>query len=145
MDGSAIALDVSTTIKATSDLSLYGRYANIGANFLSPQQGFREPINLFAGGVSWSPVRWITSSVTASMARRPVKRIVRKLCIDLVRYFARSGTAAILRIASQSGPSSTETASLRFLTITELSRTRFYANATRIKNSGPASSQLQLG
>ncbi|MGB4990468.1 MAG: stalk domain-containing protein, partial [Pyrinomonadaceae bacterium] len=65
-EGFDTAMDVTGTFQLRENLSVYGRYTHVGRNFLGPQSGIREPIDLKAAGLSWSPVKWLTTSVNAS-------------------------------------------------------------------------------
>src|SRR6185369_13140282 len=71
VDGFGAAIDAAGTFQLTRELSLQGRYAHIGANFLSPQSGIREPLDLKAAGVAWSPRKWLSTSLNASVSNRP--------------------------------------------------------------------------
>ncbi|MFL6373608.1 MAG: stalk domain-containing protein [Pyrinomonadaceae bacterium] len=147
VNGWAPAADISASFKARSNLSFFGRYIHIGANFLSPQRGFREPIDSAAGGLSYSPVRWLNASVNVSRARR---------------LGAATGTDSFVSTSISLSPgigkpqfyfSHTESSSLAirrgeftvFNFSQALHRARIYANTTRVKNIGPASINVQFG
>ena len=69
--GSDIAMDLGATYHVAENLSVQGRYAHVGTNFISPQSGVREPIDLKAAGVTWSPLKWLSASTPAPLNGRP--------------------------------------------------------------------------
>ncbi len=145
--GIGMAIDLAASYQATSNLSFQGRFAHIDSNFLAPQTGVREPVNLKAGGVSWSPVKWLTTSVNASTTRRPN---------DTGRAESFMSTSIVLSPGGakpQFYVSHTQSSSRNYrkgeFTLINFSKSfqrfRVFANATRVKNIGPASVTTQLG
>lgn len=147
VSGLGAAYEFSGTYRATERLSLQGRIAHVGANFLTPQSGVREPHDLRAGGVSWSPTRWLTTSFNGSWTSRPGDA-------------GRSESYVSSSVAISPGEnkptfyvSHTQSSSQAFrrgeFTLANFSknfrRVRLFANATRIKNVGPASASVQIG
>ncbi|MEJ7623868.1 MAG: hypothetical protein WKF34_07725 [Pyrinomonadaceae bacterium] len=145
--GRGVALDIAATYRVSDELNLQGRYTRIGRNFLSPQSGVREPLDLKAGGLAWTPVKWLSASVNASTASRPGDP----------RHDSRFVTASVAVTPSASGPrfyiSHTQSRGglIRSGAFTllngskDFSRLRIYLNATRIQNIGPATLGAQLG
>lgn len=147
VNGNSVAIDLTGTYQVTDRLAFYGRFAEIGRNFLTPQAGIREPLSLRAAGASYSPVSWLTASVNASTARRPgeigraesfVTAAVGIAPSGLKPRFYLSHTASSSRLY-RSGSFTLLNASKEF------SRWRLYLSATRIKTIGPANSNVQLG
>ncbi len=147
VDGIASAYEVSGSYQMSENLSVQGRIAQIGSNFLAPQVGTREPLNVRSGGVAWSPVRWLTTSLTASSTKRPNS-------MDSTETYV-SGTVSVS--PGENKPtfylSHTRSSSLLYkkgdFTLANFSqsfrRVRLFASASRVKNFGPASATVQLG
>lgn len=66
VNGLGASLNLSGSLQLTDQLIVQGRYAYVGANFLSAQSGLLDPIKLAAGGISWQPKRWLTASMSGS-------------------------------------------------------------------------------
>ncbi|HEV7700473.1 MAG TPA: hypothetical protein VGO43_09630 [Pyrinomonadaceae bacterium] len=141
------AIDVSASIQATDDLGFQARYTHVGRNFVSPQHGSREAIDLSSAGVSWSPRKWLSTTMNFSTARRPgepgrgesfVTAAAGATRGDGRTRFYISHTAS-RSAAFRSGAFTLVNAS------TEWRHIHFYANATRIKTIGPVSMNAQFG
>lgn len=145
--GYGAAVDLAGTFQVTGNLAIQGRYANIGANFLSPQSGLREPVVLKAGGVTWSPTDWLSASLNASTARRPGDDTQNnKFVTAAFAINPRPGLPRLYFSHTQSGTSQIRSAAFTILTASkEFSRLSLYLNATRIKTLGPAAMNAQLG
>ncbi len=151
-DGSRVrgfgsAFDLSGSVQVTENLTLHAQYAYTAPNFLSPQAGIREPVDLKAAGVSWSPRKWLSGSLSASSSKRPGTNAQNnKYITGTLNITPRSGLPTIFFSHTQS--SSTQLRSAAFTLVTaskDFSRFRIFANATRIKTIGAASVNAQLG
>lgn len=147
INGTAPAIDLAATYQIAESLSVQGRYAFIGRNFLSPQNGARDPLDLKAAGVNWSPKKWLSTSFNASIAKRPG---------DATKQ-DRSATAAVAITPGGTSPrfyfSHTQNSSIQarssafslFNASKDFSRWRVFLNATRVKTLGTATSNAQFG
>ena len=146
-DGSGAAVDVAGTFQVTGDLAVQGRFTKIGKNFLSPQSGVREPLDLKAAGLTWSPTKWLSTSLSASTAGRPGDAMHNNNFATAA--FAVTPGAGLPRFyVSHTAGSTSQIRSSAFTLLNaskEFSRLRLFLNATRIKNLGPASMNAQLG
>ena len=145
--GYAAAIDLAGTFQLTSQLAVQARYARIGENFLSPQSGLREPIDLKAAGVTWSPKKWFSTSVNASVIHRPGDRAKRDEFVTTAFSVTPGGTAPRFYFShTQSSTSQLRSAAFTLFNASkEFSRWRLFINATRIKTFGPASYNSQVG
>ena len=147
VDAFASALDISGTVQLTDNLSVQARYTFIGRNFLSPQSGMREPIDLKAAGITWSPTKWLSASVNASTIRRP--GAAAKLDKSITTGFSVTpGGSAPRFYFSHTQNSSTQVRSAAFSLFNaskEFSRWRLFVNATRVAGLGPATVNTQIG
>jgi len=146
-DGFAAALDLSGTYQVTDDLTVQARYTNIGHNFLSPQAGLREPLDLKAAGVTWSPARWLSTSLNASTARRPGDDTQNnKYVTAAVTITPLSGLPRVYFSHTESRTSQIRSGQFTTLNASQdFRRLRIFFNATRIKNLGPVSVNAQIG
>jgi hypothetical protein len=147
IDGAGAAVNLSGSLQLTDQLIVQGRYAYVGQNFLSPQNGLLEPTRLEAGGVSWQPKQWITAGLSVSAATRPGKS----------DDFNRSETATLNLTPSDRWPTvffshtQSSTPQLRDAAFTlvsaakRFSRWRLFLNGSRIKTFGPPSLNAQGG
>ncbi len=146
-DGMGTALDLAATFQLAENISIQGRYAHVGANFLSPQAGMREPIDLKAAGLTWSPAKWLTASFNASTARRPFAD-GRAESFASAAFGITPGGAKPRIYLSHTQSSSRLYRSGAFTLINaskEFQGWRLYVNATRIKTIGAASVNAQFG
>ncbi len=145
--GVGMAVDLAGSYQAASNLSFQGRFAHIGSNFLAPRTGIREPIDLKAGGVSWSPAKWLTASVNASTTRRPNDTGRAESFVSTSIAVSPGGTQPQFFIShTQSSSRSYRTGEFTLINFSKsFHRARFFASATRIKNTGPASVNTQFG
>ena len=145
--GYGSAVELVGTFQATEELAFQTRYTNIGKTFLSPQSGWREPLDLKAAGVTWSPTKWLSTSFNASTARRPGDPTQNNRY--LTSAFAITPSTGLPRFyVTHTQTSASQFKSGAFSTINvskEFSSLRLYLNATRIKNIGPASVNAQIG
>jgi hypothetical protein len=148
IDGSAAAVDIAGTFQITGNLAVQARFAHIGTNFLGPQSGQREPINLKTASVTWSPGSWLSTSVTASLARSPrVGGNQDNKYITTAFAITPSGRAPRFYFShTQNSTSQSGSAAFTMLTASkEFSRLRLFLNATRTRAFGPAVLNAQLG
>lgn len=145
--GTGIAVDLTGTFQVTEQLSLQGRFAQIGANFLSPQAGLREPVSLKAAGVSWTPFKWLSASVNASTARSPIDPAQNNKYITTAFAITPTGKLPKLYLShTENSTSLVRSSAFTMLTASkEFSRVRLFLNATRTKMLGPAAINAQLG
>ncbi len=143
---SAVAIDIAGTFQTTDDLAFHGRIAHIGRNFLSPQIGVREPVDLKAAGLTWSPAKWFSTSFNASSMSRPGDPLQNS------RYatgaFALTPSSALPRVYVSHTESSSSLNRSAFTILNaskEFSRFRLYLNGTRIKTSNTSSVNGHLG
>ncbi len=153
--GSGAAVDLSGTFQLTDQIAVQGRYTNIGENFLSPQSGLREAVVLKAASVTWSPKKWISTSLNASTARRPgvsggpdssADGGESKYITAAISITPRPRLPQFYLTHTESQTSQTGSAGFTMLTVSkEFSRLRTFVNASRIKSLGPAIMNAQLG
>jgi hypothetical protein len=147
INGAGAAVNLSGSLQLTDQLIVQGRYAYVGPNFLSPQNGLLEPTKLAAGGVTWQPKQWITASMSASTATTLGKG----------DDFNRFETATLNLTPSNRWPTvffshtQSSTAQLKDAAFTlvsaakRFSRWRIFVNGSRIKTFGPATLNAQAG
>jgi hypothetical protein len=148
VDGAGAAADVSGSFNLTDDLTLQGRYAYTGANFLNPQSGLHDPVRLAAGGFTWRANRWVTASLNGSTATRPGVAGQRDRFVTSAFTLTppRRGLPAVFFSHTQSSTPQVRAAAFTLLNVgKDFSRWRLYFNATRIKTGGPADLNAQTG
>lgn len=145
--GYGAAADISATFNLSDDLAVHGRYTRVSKRFLSPQVGIREPLDLRSAGVTWSPKKWISSSINATTSKRPSqvfgndRFITASLAVtpaDALPRINLSHTESRLAIAGRS----------QFTTLNlvkDLERWRVFMNASRIKSLGLTTLNAQVG
>lgn len=147
VNGYAAAVDVSGTYLLREDLVVQGRYTSIGRNFLSPQSGIREPLDLKAVGMTWSPTKWLSTSVNASTARRPGDNTQNNKFVT-ASFTVTPSPLAPRFYFSHTESSTSQVRSSQFTTFNaaqDFRRFRIYLGATRIKNFGAAAVNAQIG
>ncbi len=147
INGSGMAVDVAGSYQVASNLSFQGRFAHIGSNFLAPQSGIREPVDLRAGGVSWSPVKWLTASMTASTTRRPNDTGRAESFVSTSFAISPGGTGPQIYFShTQSSSKNYRSGEFTIINFSKnFHRVRIFANTTRVKNIGPGSVNTQIG
>lgn len=147
INGAGAAVNLSGSLQLTDQLIVQGRYAYVGPNFLSPQNGLLEPTRLAAGGVTWQPKQWITAGLSVSSATRPGKG----------GDFNRFETATLNLTPSDRWPTvffshtQSSTPQLKDAAFTlvsaakRFSRWRLFVNGSRIKTFGPATLNAHAG
>ncbi|HQZ96678.1 MAG TPA: carboxypeptidase-like regulatory domain-containing protein [Pyrinomonadaceae bacterium] len=145
--GAGTAVDFTGTFQLREDLAVQARYTNISRNFLSPQSGVREPLDMKAAGVTWSPAKWLSTSINASISRRPGDNTQNNKFVTAAFAITPSAAAPRFHFShTQSSTSQIRSASFTTLNASkDFSRVRLYANATRIKNIGAALVNAQFG
>ena len=144
--GTGLAADVAGSLNVTENLTLHGRYSYIGKNFLSPQQGFREPTDMRSAGVRWSPVKWLTAAIQASATNRPGDARQNNKFVTAALTITPGLRLPTLFVShTQSRTGQTGAAAFTLLNASkEFSRLRLFLNATRIKSLGVASMNANL-
>jgi len=143
----AFALDFLSSYQVSPGLAVHARFTEIGRGFLMPQAGVREPLSLRAGGVTYSPVPWLTAAVNASTTRRPGDTGRAESFITAAVGISPGGQKPRVYI-SHTASSSRLHRSGAFTLINaskEFHRWRLFMNATRIRTIGPANFNVQAG
>jgi hypothetical protein len=146
--GAALAADFSGSFNLTDDLTLQGRYAYTGANFLNPQAGLHDPVNMAAGGVTWRARKWVTASLNASTATRPGVAGQRNRFVTSALSLTppRRGLPSVFFSHTQSSTPQVRSAAFTLLNVgKEFSRWRLFFNASRVRTSGAADLNAQTG
>lgn len=146
-DGSDLAVDIAGSFQVTSELSVQARLLHIGAKFLSPQVGLREPIDVGAAGVQWTPRKWLSTSFNAGTSRRlgeagPSDRYA------TVAFGITPGGSLPKFYFSHTESSSRALRNAQFSVLNaskEFGGWRLYLNATRINTVGTASYNALVG
>lgn len=146
-EGFGAAFDFSGSFQLFDNLSLQGRYAYTSAKFFSPQSGQHEPVKLAAGGVTWQPKKWLTTSVSASTATRPDDNLGRYRFVTATLNFTPGGSFPTIFFShTESRTPQLGNASFTLVNAAKnFSRWRLFFNATRIKTIGSASTVVQFG
>lgn len=147
VNGAGMAVDLTGSFQVAEDLSFHGRYAQISKDFLSPQSGIREPLDLKAAGVSWSPAKWLSATFNASTLRRP-GTAGRADSYVSAAFGINPGAGKPRFYLSHTQNSSPAVRSGSFTTLNavhDLRRLRLFVNAARIKSLGPAITSAQFG
>ncbi|HEV2863756.1 MAG TPA: hypothetical protein VGX48_22365 [Pyrinomonadaceae bacterium] len=146
-DGFGAAADISGTFNLRDNLTIQGHYTFNGRNFMTAQPGGSSSLNLKSLGVTWSPRRRLTASLTDTLSSRPglrasgerfttatfnltPPRFLSNLFVSHTRYRTPQvgGGSYTLVNASKS-----------------FDRWHLFANASRIKTPGDAHQYAQLG
>jgi hypothetical protein len=146
--GGALAADLSASYDLSNRLTIQGRYTHIGANFLGTQAGLHEPIRAASGGATWRPADWIAASVTGSFSTRPPTALPRQRERYLTATFnltPRRDWPTVFFSHTESRMTKTSGAYTLVNAAKDFSRWRLFLNATRIKSSGPAFLNAQVG
>ncbi len=146
VEGFGAAVDVSASFRLLDNLTVQGRFAYTGANFLSPQSGQREPIKLSAAAVTWQPKKWLTASLSASTAVRFGENLQREQFLTATLNLTPRTLPKIFFSHTESRTPQLRNASFTLLNLAkDFSRWRLFVNATRIKTIGAASLNAQFG
>ncbi|MGB9182376.1 MAG: hypothetical protein WCB68_24310 [Pyrinomonadaceae bacterium] len=148
VEGLGGAADLSGSFQLRENLNVQGRYAFTSANFLSPQAGLHDPLKLMAGGITWQPRQWLTTSLSGSAATRPGdSRQRERFFTATLNVTPRSSSLPTMFFShTQSNTPQVRAAAFTLLSAAKsFSRWRLFMNATRIKTIGPASINAQFG
>ncbi|MBK7394225.1 MAG: hypothetical protein IPI64_13155 [Chloracidobacterium sp.] len=147
INGTAAAIDLAATYQVAENLSVQGRYAFIGRNFLSPQTGARDPLDLKAAGFNWSPKRWLSTSFNASVVKRPGDRTKQDRSATVAVAITPGGTSSRFYFSHTQNSSiqARSSAFSLFNASKDFSRWRVFINATRVKTLGTAAMNAQFG
>lgn len=146
-NGAGVAIDLTGTYQASQKLSLQARYTHIGTNFLTPQSGLREPVDMKAAGVTWSPTKWFSTSVNASTSRRPGTQAQdNRFVTAAFNITPGAGLPRLYLSHTQTTTGYGHAAAFTMLTASkEYSRLRLYTTATRTSSFGTSSASVQSG
>jgi hypothetical protein len=147
VSGAGAALTVSGSLQLTDQLIVQGRYAYVGQNFLSPQSGLHDAGKLTAGGVTWQPKQWLSTSLSGSTATRPGSANDFNRSITTTLNLTPSGRwPTVLFSHTQSGMTQLRSAAFTLVSgAKEFSRWRLFVNATRVKTFGAPAVNAQAG
>jgi hypothetical protein len=146
-NGSDIAISLTGSYQLTEQLIMQGRYAYVGANFLSPQSGLHQPTNLAAAGLSWQPRRWVTAAVNASTATTPGSLGQFNRYITATVSLAPDNAMPALFIShTQSGTTQLRNSAFTLITATKkFNRWLMFVNGSRVKTFGDSVLNVQAG
>ncbi|HWS54936.1 MAG TPA: carboxypeptidase-like regulatory domain-containing protein [Pyrinomonadaceae bacterium] len=146
-EGTGVAADVSGSFNVREDLTLHGRYAYAGRDFLTPQTGAALPLNQQSLGLTWRPRAWLTATLTGSATSRPdAPGRAARFLTSTVSLTPRRYLSSLLLTHTQTGAGQLGSGSYTLLSATkEFSRWRLFANASRIRALGPAYATAQFG
>ncbi|MEP6912781.1 MAG: hypothetical protein ABI923_08505 [bacterium] len=147
INGAGAALNLSGSLQLTDQLIVQGRYRYVARNFLSVQGGLLDPINLYAGGVTWQPKKWLTASLSGSTATRPGKTgdFNQFTSATLNLTPSRQWPTVFFSHTQSSTPQLKSAAFTLASAAKEFSHWRLFVNATRVKTFGPAALNGQAG
>ena len=145
--GTDLALNLIGSYRLTEQLLVQGRYAHVGARFLSPQSGLHEPTDLTAASVSWQPARWFMAGLSGSTATTPGRRGQFNRYITATVNIAASDSLPALFIShTQSGTTQLRNSAFTLVTATkQFHRWFMFVNGSRVKSFGATSLNLQAG
>ncbi len=147
VSGTAAAFDVAANLQLADSLGVQGRVSRSGKEFLFPQAGYREPLDLVSAGVNWSPARWLSTAVTMVRSKRPGSdEAGERFGTGSFAITPRGQAPRIYLSHSQGSTSVLRRSEFSTLSATkEFSRLRLHLNATRTRNIGPATVNVQAG
>lgn len=142
-----LAVNLTGSYRLTEEVILQGRYAYVGAKFMSPQSGLHAPNNLVAASVSWQPRRWITSTLSGSTATIPGKPgQFSRYVTATVNLAPRETWPALFISHTQTGTTQLRNSAFTLITATKkFDRWYMFVNAARVKSFGASSLNLQAG
>lgn len=142
----ARAVDLAGTYQISPSLAMQARFARTGKAFITPQSGVRQPLDVSAAGMTWSPVTWLTTSINASTSRRPdTAQEDRFVTASLAFTPGREGPSVYFS-HTQSRSQLLRSAAFTLVNASyDVRRWRLYLNATRVKTSGKADLNTQFG
>jgi hypothetical protein len=145
--GFGVAADVSESFNVSNNLTLQGRYSYTSPNFLTPQAGAFAPLKIFAGGVTWRPQQWLSTSLSVSnSSRTDSSKQSARVVSTTVSITPRHSWPTIFFSHTQSSATPLANSAYTLLNASkDFRRYRLFVNATRIKSFGPAFLNTQLG
>ncbi|HLM57027.1 MAG TPA: hypothetical protein VK422_12990 [Pyrinomonadaceae bacterium] len=146
-DGIGAAADISGSFNLRDNLTVQGRYTFNSGNFMTAQPGGSSSLNLKSFGVTWSPRRWLTASLTDTLSSRPGRRASGE------RFTTATFNVTPPRFLSNLFVSHTQYRTPQIgggsYTLVNASKSfdrwHVFANASRIKTPGDAHQYAQLG
>ena len=136
INGSGVAFNTSGSIQLIPQLLLQGRYTYINQNFLSPQTGMHDPLNLKAVGVTWQPKRWLTAGLSGSTASKPGKQNELNRLWAATLNVTPDRLPAVFFSHTQSSTNQLNSAFTLISANKQFHRWRMYVNGTRLKTLG---------
>jgi len=132
--GSGIALNTSGSIQMSPQLLLQARYTYINQNFLSPQNGLHEPLNLKAVGVTWQPKSWLTAGLSGSTASKPGGDDFNRFWAATLNVSPDNGLPSIFFSHTQSATRQLKNSAFTLISANkQFHRGRIFLNTTRLK------------
>jgi hypothetical protein len=132
--GSGVALNTSGSIRLFPELLLQARYTYINQNFLSPQKGLHEPLNLKAASVTWQPKSWLTAGFSGSTASRPGKDDFNRFWSATLNVSPDNRIPSIFFSHTQSDTRHLKNSAFTLISATkQFNRARIFLNVTRLK------------
>ncbi|HEV7906429.1 MAG TPA: stalk domain-containing protein, partial [Pyrinomonadaceae bacterium] len=148
-DGGALAADLSASYDLSNRLTIQGRYAHVGANFLGTQAGLHEPVRAASGGATWRPADWLAASFTGSFATRTqtgsLPRQRERFLTTTLNLTPRGAWPTVFFSHTASRATKASGAYTLFNASKDFSGGRLFLNATRIKSFGAAFLSAQVG
>jgi copper amine oxidase-like protein len=146
-NGADLAINLTGSYRLTDELLVQGRYAYVGARFLSPQSGLHQPTNVTAGGLSWQPRRWVTAAVSGSSATTPGRAGLFNHYVTATLNLAPDNAMPSLFIShTQSGNEQLRNSAFTLITATKkFHRWQMFVNGSRVKTFGDAVFNVQAG
>lgn len=146
-DGLGVAADLSASYDLSDQLTVHGRFAQVGGNFLGPQAGLHEPLRSASAGASWRPREWLSASFAGSLSSRPGADARRERFVTATLNLTPNRRWPSLFLSHTRGGSG-PTAGTSYTLVNaakEFSGWRLFLNATRVKTHGLSFLSAQAG
>lgn len=145
--GNGAAADISGSLNVRDNLTVQGHYTFNSKNFMAAQAGAAASLNLRSFGVTWSPRRWLTASVSDTASSRPSRRDSRERFTTATFNITPSRYLSNVFLShTQYRTEQVRSGSYTLLNVSRsLNRWHLFANASRIKGSGSTYQHAQLG
>lgn len=149
--GGALAADLSASYDLSNQLTIQARYTHIGANFLGTQAGLYEPVKAISGGATWRPTDWLAASLTGSFSTRPPAAATpllkqRERFVNATFNLTPRGAWPTIFFSHTENRATKAGGAYTLVNAAkDFSGWRLFLNATRIKSSGPAFLNAQIG
>lgn len=145
ISGIGAAADVAATINLAETLTLNGRYTYVGQDFISPQQGFREPTHVKSGGIRYSPTKWLTATMHGGSVRHPGDNTQVNRFVTTALGITPGGRFPVLFVSHTRSQTNLGTTDFTLANASkDIRRVRLFLNATRVKAIGPAAFNTNL-